>query len=229
MGILLPVDGLSRMILPGPGFRVHYTNNNIHMVGVANQATLRLIPHPWERRVLPVSGTINVAIIVKKGTYETYFFHYFCTMQRQTIFNNLQTDEQRELFQKAFPPAKKKKQSPANALTSAIKKYIELCGGCAARVNVMGIYDQSTGKFRTSGSTKGFEDVDAIFPITISGVKVGLKVAVEVKVGKDRQSDDQKLRQQEVTKAGGVYIIAKTFDQFKQDWDNIKHRYEYNR
>lgn len=148
-------------------------------------------------------------------------------MQRQTIFNNLPTEEQRELFLKAFPESKKKKkQSPANALTSAIKKYVELCGGCAARVNVMGIFDQSTGKYRTSGSTKGFEDVDATMPITIAGVKVGLKVAIEVKIGKDRQSDDQKLRQEEVNRCGGVYIIAKTFDQFKQDWDNVKHRYQ---
>ena len=147
-------------------------------------------------------------------------------MQRQTIFNNITTDEQRELFLKAFPEKKKKtKQSPANALTDAIIKYVRLCGGAAARVNVMGIYDQSTGKYRTSGSTKGYEDVDTTLPVTISGLRVGLKVAVEVKIGKDRQSEDQKLRQQEVTDAGGVYIIAKTFDQFKKDFDEIKVRF----
>ena len=79
-------------------------------------------------------------------------------MQRQTIFNNLTTDEQCELFLKAFPEKKKKtKQSPANALTDAIIKYVRLCGGAAARVNVMGIYDQSTGKYRTSGSTKAMK------------------------------------------------------------------------
>lgn len=228
MGILLPVDGLSRMILPGPGFRVHYTNNNIHMVGVANQATLRLIPHPWERRVLPVSGTINVAIIVKKGTYETYFFHYFCTMQRQTIFNNLQTDEQRELFQKAFPPAKKKK-SKASELTDAIISYIKMTGGAARSINNSVPYDKNKGVYLSGIVRRGTEDITCTMPIVFSGVKIGLHVGVEVKIGKDRQSEYQKRREEELTKAGGVYIIAKTFDQFKQDWDNIKHRYEYNR
>ena len=48
-------------------------------------------------------------------------------MQRQTIFNNLTTDEQRELFQKAFPEKKKKtKQSPANALTDASRRGLAL-------------------------------------------------------------------------------------------------------
>lgn len=150
-------------------------------------------------------------------------------MQRQSIFNNLQTDEQREQFKKAFPEGKKKKkQSPANALTSAVIQYIRLQGGCAARINVMGVYDQSTGKYRASGSTKGVEDVDAVMPVNVSGLRIGLKVAVEIKIGRDTQSDDQKQRQSDLTKAGGVYIIAKTFDQFKQDWDNIKHRYEYS-
>lgn len=146
-------------------------------------------------------------------------------MRRQSIFNNLDPDR-KDQFLMAFPEnKKKKKQSPANALTAAIIKYVELCGACAARVNVMGIFDQSTGKYRTSGSKKGFEDVDVTYPLYIAGKKIGLKVAVEIKIGKDRQSEHQIMREQEVTKSGGVYIIAKTFDQFKQDFDEIKVRF----
>jgi hypothetical protein len=40
-----------------------------------------------------------------------------------------------------------------------------------------------------------------------------------VKYGKDRQSNDQKKYEQEVTKAGGIYLIAKTFDGFIEWYD----------
>lgn len=119
------------------------------------------------------------------------------------------------------------KQSPANALTDAIIKYVRSLGGSAARINVMGIYDQKMGKYRTSGSTKGVEDVDCTKPIYVrtltsdEPIKIGLKVAVEVKIGADKQSEHQIKRQAAVESAGGVYIIAKTFDQFKEQWDKI--------
>lgn len=199
------------------------------MVGVANQATLRLIPHPWEWRVLPVSGTINVAIIVKKHTCKTQLFHYFCTMQRQSIFNNLQTDQQRELFQKAFPEGKKKKKSKASELTDAIISYVKMTGGAARSINNSVPYDKNKGVYLTGIVKRGTEDITCTMPIIFSGTKIGLHVGVEVKIGKDRQSEYQKRREEELHRAGGIYIIAKTFDQFKQDWDNIKHRYEYNR
>ena len=60
----------------------------------------------------------------------------------------------------------------------------------------------------------------------ISSIKIGIKVAVEVKVGTDTQKDDQKDRQAEIQRTGAHYIIAKTFDEFKQDFDKIKHYYE---
>jgi len=142
-------------------------------------------------------------------------------MQRQSIFNNLDPDR-KDQFLMAFPEnKKKKKQSPANALTAAVIKYVELCCGCAARVNVMGIFDQSTGKYRTSGSTKGFEDVDVTYPLYIAGTKIGLKVAVEIKIGKDRQSDYQKEYERSVIEAGGHYWIIKDFDMFIALYDTL--------
>lgn len=143
------------------------------------------------------------------------------------FLDSLPEDERSRLETLFSRPAKKGKQSPANALTDAICKYVRSLGGAAARINVMGIYDEKMGKFRPSGSTRGVEDVDCVKPIYVrtltsdQPIKVGLKVAVEVKIGKDRQSDDQKKRQAAVEASGGVYIIAKTFDQFKEAWDNI--------
>ena len=37
---------------------------------------------------------------------------------------------------------------------------------------------------------------------------------IEVKIGKDRQSDDQKNYEHQITRAGGIYYIAKDFDSF---------------
>lgn len=111
------------------------------------------------------------------------------------------------------PNPNKKKQSPANALTDAVITYIKLKGGIAYRINNMGVYDAKLGKFRTSGTKKGIPD--------IIGIQQGRFIGVEIKIGKDRQSDDQKLREQEIIKAGGYYYIAKEFDSFKIWYDGI--------
>lgn len=37
---------------------------------------------------------------------------------------------------------------------------------------------------------------------------------IEVKHGRDRQSEAQKKYQADIEKAGGVYYVAKTFDEF---------------
>lgn len=137
------------------------------------------------------------------------------------------TEEQRSQWEMAFGNLsnKKKKQSPTNALTDAVRKYCELKGCSTARINVMGIYDEQKGKYRTSGATRGVEDIDVTLPVYIQGIKIGVKVAVEIKYGKDKQSEDQKKREEKLMEAGAHYIIAKTFDQFKEDFDSIIEHY----
>lgn len=111
----------------------------------------------------------------------------------------------------------KKKPSASNALTSAVIQYIKAVGGVARRVNSQGQWDPVREMWRLSGMKRGFEDVDGVVPVTVGGVRVGLKVAVEVKGGKDRQSEYQVLRMDEVRRCGGVYIVAKNIDQFMAD------------
>jgi hypothetical protein len=60
-------------------------------------------------------------------------------------------------------------------------------------------------------STAGSADISA----TIKG----RSVKIEVKIGKDRQSEAQKRYQENIEKAGGTYIIAKDFDSFVE-WYN---------
>lgn len=99
----------------------------------------------------------------------------------------------------------------ANGLTKMIIEYIRLRGGLAERINSMGIYDQKLKQYRPSGSRKGTADVSATFK--------GKSLRVEVKIGADRQSDDQRKYELEHVAAGGYYFIAKNFTEFYQ-WFN---------
>ena len=110
------------------------------------------------------------------------------------------------------------KDTSANALTKCIIFWINALGGQAERISSQGQYregkkiqvgegfKQLQGKWTPGQGTKGTADISA----TIRG----RSVKIEVKYGNDRQSDAQKAYQQAIEKAGGTYIIAKTFDDF---------------
>jgi len=65
---------------------------------------------------------------------------------------------------------------------------------------------QLPGKWTPGQSTKGTAD--------ISSTIRGRSVKIEIKYGKDRQSDAQKEYQAAIERAGGVYIIVRDFDSF---------------
>ena len=108
--------------------------------------------------------------------------------------------------------------SSANALTKAVTSFINLSGYQAERINTMGVYRegkkiqvgentrQLKGKYTPSTGTKGSADISA----TIRG----RSVKIEVKYGKDRQSEVQKKYQESIEAAGGTYFIARNFDEF---------------
>ena len=149
-----------------------------------------------------------------------------------------------------FKQARQKRkpgQSDTNYLTQQIIDYVISKGGAARRVNVTGRYIEgnpikiptSGGKYRTlytkgkwikSGMLPGFEDISAIKRVQ-AGIPFhsvcplhayGQYVAIEVKGTKgDRLSHDQILRKDEVERAGGLYNVARDFEQFKKDFDSI--------
>lgn len=120
------------------------------------------------------------------------------------------------------------KDKKANDLTKCVKAYIQMVGGQAERISTTGrpidqrrTYTDVLGGTRQIGSmkwipgtvTKGSADVSATFR--------GASIKIEVKVGKDHQSDAQKKYQRDVEAAGGVYYIARDFQSFF-DWFNEK-------
>lgn len=96
----------------------------------------------------------------------------------------------------------------ANGLTTCVCDWIKYNGGDAQRVNTTGTMRKINGemKWTHSGSRRGSADVHAIIG--------GRAVSIEIKIGKDRQSDDQKKEQQRIENAGGIYFIANDMNQF---------------
>jgi hypothetical protein len=123
-------------------------------------------------------------------------------------------------------------ESSANALTKAVIKWIQLHGGQAERINTMGrmidtrkVVTNVVGQQAMIGSmkyipttgTKGSADISAIVKSKITNAVIPLKI--EIKYGKDRQSEAQKIYEYEITKAGGIYLIVRTFDDFVTWWN----------
>ena len=115
----------------------------------------------------------------------------------------------------------------ANTLTASIEFYINATGNQAERISNQGQYregkkiqvgtgeiaytKQLPGKWTPGQGTKGTADISA----TINGKSV----KIEVKYGRDVQSDAQKQYQQKIETAKGIYYIARDFDTFVEWYD----------
>jgi hypothetical protein len=107
--------------------------------------------------------------------------------------------------------------------------YITFMGGQAERISSQGQYREGAkiqvgtgelahhrqlpGKWTPGQSTKGTAD--------ISSTIRGRSVKIEIKYGKDVQSQVQKEYQAAIERAGGVYIIVRTFDEFVVWYNNF--------
>jgi len=113
------------------------------------------------------------------------------------------------------------KDSTANGLTRAICDYINYNGYQAERINTMGTAREkktTAGKVIGVTWTKGTSTAGSA---DISATIKGRSVKIEVKIGKDRQSEAQKRYQENIERAGGIYIIAKDFDSFVEWYENF--------
>ncbi|MCX6279016.1 MAG: hypothetical protein NT004_13120 [Bacteroidetes bacterium] len=110
----------------------------------------------------------------------------------------------------------------ANSLTKAVIKFIRLKGYHADNIKVTRrmidnrvTYTDVLGHVRQIGSCKWIKSSMKIGSADISATLQGGKsVMIEVKWGKDRQSEAQKRFQASIEKAGGVYLIIHKFEEF---------------
>jgi hypothetical protein len=115
----------------------------------------------------------------------------------------------------------------ANELTKSVIRHINLIGGQAERISNTGRYiDESrivtdvlgnrkkigTGKYIKGTGTNGTADISATFK--------GKSIKIEIKM-KDKQSEVQKEYQQAIERAGGIYFICHTFDEFLEKFNTF--------
>ena len=104
---------------------------------------------------------------------------------------------------KAIPRTKYCEDS-ANNLTKCVIDFLRLKGHYATRVQSQG---QKRGNVMTFGTTqKGTADIHACIN--------KIHISIEIKYGKDKQSEFQKSVQQEVESSGGIYLLIRNFEQF---------------
>ena len=111
--------------------------------------------------------------------------------------------------------------STAPHLEKTIIAFGAMNGWCLNKISTTGVFRDNrkvvtdclgnrrmigSARWTPGGATKGVAD--------ITGVIAGRYVEIEVKIGRDRQSEVQKAHQASVEAAGGIYFIAKTFDGF---------------
>ena len=100
----------------------------------------------------------------------------------------------------------------ANGLAGCIEAWCKVYGAFYQRQNSQGQYDSRLKIWRKSGTTKGIADVQ----VTYKGKTFNL----EIKVGKDRQSEVQKEVERKIKAAGGHYAIIRCFDDFLLEIDS---------
>jgi hypothetical protein len=116
----------------------------------------------------------------------------------------------------------------ANGLTRAIVAWFNISNGQAERISVTGrridctkTFVDVVGKTRQIGTTQwikpsmkvGTADISALYKLNETD-RIATAFRIEVKVGRDTQRPAQVEYQKEVERAGGIYIIATSFENF---------------
>ena len=97
----------------------------------------------------------------------------------------------------------------ANGLTRAVVDYLNLSGHFATRLQSTGTYRADLGKYVPSQQRRGMPDVFAVVD--------SRAVLIEIKVGRDTLSSDQKQTLADLKRAGASCYVAQDFQGF-YDW-----------
>ena len=137
-------------------------------------------------------------------------------IHQQKFKDHPHCEARKELF-----PTRPFTEKGANELTRSIEAFIRYTGNYADRINNTGIYDPKTKKFRRSNTRRGIADVLATKRIEHQGRFSVMTAAIERKYGNDKLSEYQLRIKDDIERAGGIYLVARTWDQFINDWNKI--------
>lgn len=105
--------------------------------------------------------------------------------------------------------------STANGLTKCIETFVRGQGGYFNRISSTGLMRKIGGemKWTTGNSNIGAADCRILFQ--------GRSIDCEIKIGRDVMSRAQEQEKARVERAGGIYIIANSFDHFLKQWQAV--------
>jgi len=113
-------------------------------------------------------------------------------------------------------------------LTKCVIDWLRLSGHQAERISNTGrLIDRSRivtdciGRVRRIGSVRWIKGTGTDGTSDIHAVIGGRAVKIEIKFGADRQSEKQRRYQSDVERAGGIYVLIKTFDSFLEWYDKF--------
>jgi hypothetical protein len=129
---------------------------------------------------------------------------------------------------------RKYSDNSANNSTRCIIDFLNFSGWQAERINNTGrqidtrqTFTDVTGRSRTIGSSKWIKGTGTNGTADISATIKGRSVKIEVKYGRDVQSEAQRAYQYHIEQSGGLYLIASSFEQFLS-WYNLKFNSDEN-
>jgi len=94
----------------------------------------------------------------------------------------------------------------SNELTKIILRWLTVNGYFGGRVNTTGIYNEKLKKYTYGGGRRGMADITAVID--------GRHVSIEIKTGRDKMREAQIKVKNEIERAGGTYIVVRSFDDF---------------
>ena len=105
-----------------------------------------------------------------------------------------------------YVPKTKFEDKTANGLTKCVTRCIELHGGYATRIQSQGQYNEHLGRWTKGTTRKGTADIHAVVS--------GHHLSIEIKIGNDRISTDQRKTASQIEQAGGCYYVARSYESF---------------
>jgi hypothetical protein len=133
---------------------------------------------------------------------------------------------QRRYPNNPYPPQPKYQDNTSNGLTKCVIDFITLNGFQAERINSIGRSIDTTetvidviGRARQIGNVSWIKGSSTNGTADISSIILGRSIKIEIKckaTGDNYQSKDKIAYQKEIEAAGGVYVIARTFEGFKE-------------
>lgn len=116
------------------------------------------------------------------------------------------------------------KDNTTGRLTYSIMAFLRLCGHQCERINTTGrpidrrkTFTDVLGNRRQIGSITWIPTTGTRGSADLSATIYGASVKIELKIGRDTQSEAQKAYQRAVETAGGYYVIVHSFQEF-YDW-----------